>query len=140
MFEIRPVQPSDRAVWMQLDPHLSDRAFDRKVRDRMGYLLFADGVPAGLLRYHLFWDNIQFVTLLTVSPAFRRSGCGTALMRYWEDEMRRQNHGMVMTSTQSDETAQHFYRKLGYRDAGCLLLDLPGYAQPTELFFAKPLV
>ena len=47
MFEIRPVQPSDRAVWMQLDPHLSDRAFDRKVRDRMGYLLFADGVPAG---------------------------------------------------------------------------------------------
>ena len=61
-------------------------------------------------------------------------------MRYWEDEMRRQNHGMVMTSTQSDETAQHFYRKLGYRDAGCLLLDLPGYAQPTELFFAKPLV
>ena len=48
MFEIRPVQPSDRAVWMQLDPHLSDRAFDRKVRDRMGYLLFADGVPAGL--------------------------------------------------------------------------------------------
>ena len=139
MFEIRPVQLSDRAVWQQLDPHLSDLEFDRKVRDRMGYLLFADGVPAGLLRYHLFWDNTPFVTLLTVSPAFRRSGCGTALMRHWEDEMRRRNYGMVMTSTQSDETAQHFYRKLGYRDAGCLLLDLPGYAQPAELFFVKPL-
>lgn len=42
-----------------------------------------------------------------------------------------------MTSTQVDETAQHFYRKLGYRDAGGLLLDVPGYEQPMELFLIK---
>ena len=28
----------------------------------------------------------------------------------------------MLTSTLADETAQHFYRKLGYRDTGSLLL------------------
>ncbi len=42
-----------------------------------------------------------------------------------------------MTSTQTDESAQHFYRKLGYQDAGCLVLDIPGYKQPMEMFLVK---
>jgi len=46
---------------------------------------------------------------------------------------------MVMTSTQSDEEAQHFYRAMGYKEAGCLLLDCPGYEQPMEMFFTKAL-
>ena len=29
-------------------------------------------------------------------------------------------YGMVLTSTQVDEDAQHFYRKLGYKDCGGL--------------------
>ena len=39
----------------------------------------------------------------------------------------------VMTSTRSDEEAQHFYRGLGYTDCGALLL--PG--EPLELIFRK---
>ncbi len=38
-----------------------------------------------------------------------------------------------MTSTLSAESAQQFYRKLGYIDAGCLLL--PG--ESAEIFFTK---
>lgn len=44
-----------------------------------------------------------------------------------------------MTSTQVDENAQHFYRKLGYQDAGGLLLNSPGFEQPMELFLVKQL-
>ena len=32
-------------------------------------------------------------------------------MEYWEAEMKNQGFCMVMTSTQVDESAQHFYRK-----------------------------
>ena len=46
---------------------------------------------------------------------------------------------LVMASTRADERAQGFYRRLGYRDAGCLLLREAGYAQPAELFFTKAL-
>ena len=46
-------------------------------------------------------------------------------------------HGMVMTSTQVDEDAQHFYRKLGYKDAGGFVVDVPGYEQPMEMIMIK---
>jgi len=53
--------------------------------------------------------------------------------------MRALGHGMTMTSTQSDEDAQYFWRALDYRDAGGFDIDIPGYAQPTELIMLKDL-
>ena len=44
---------------------------------------------------------------------------------------------MLLTSTQTDETAQHFYRKIGYKDCGALIMTIPGYEQPMEMFLAK---
>ena len=58
-------------------------------------------------------------------------------MEFWENEMQQLGYKMLMTSTQVDENAQHFYRKLGYQDAGGLLLSIPEYQQPMELFFIK---
>ena len=51
--------------------------------------------------------------------------------------MKEQGYGMVMTSTQVDETAQHFYRKLGYKDSGGFVIDIPAFAQPMEMIFIK---
>ena len=137
--EIRYVRQEDEAFWFKLDRHLPRTEFERKVRDRMGYVLLRDGVPVGILRWNLFWDSIPFCTLLYVEESARRRGCGRKLMAHWEEEMRSAGYGLVMTSTQVDETAQHFYRKLGYRDSGGLLLNEPGYEQPMELFLTKPL-
>jgi len=54
--------------------------------------------------------------MLFVDLPKQKKGYGRELMSYWENEMRDQGYGMVMTSTQVDENAQHFYRKLGYKD------------------------
>lgn len=51
--------------------------------------------------------------------------------------MKQAGYGMVMTSTQVDETAQHFYRKLGYKDAGGFVINIPKYQQPMELILIK---
>ena len=133
--EIRHVRPEDREFWFRLDRHLSEEEFSRKVRDKMGYVLLREGVPAGILRYSLFWDNTPFCNLLYIDPAHQRRGLGRALMAHWEAEMARAGYALVMTSTLSNEEAQHFYRKLGYHDAGGLLL--PG--EPLELLFTKVL-
>jgi hypothetical protein len=58
-------------------------------------------------------------------------------MEFWENEMQQLGYKILKTSTQVDEDAQHFYRKLGYQDAGGLLLSVPDYQQPMELFFIK---
>jgi ribosomal protein S18 acetylase RimI-like enzyme len=59
------------------------------------------------------------------------------LMEYWEKDMKAQGYGMLLTSTQVDEEAQHFYRKLGYKDCGGFVIDVPGYEQPMEMFMIK---
>lgn len=137
MTEIRYVTENDKTFWYTLDRHLPESEFGNKVRDRQGYVLLEDGVPAGILRYNLFWDNTPFCTMLFVEPEMQRKGYGRLLMEHWENEMKALGYGMVMTSTQVDETAQHFYRKLGYKDSGGLLLDIPGYEQPMEMFLCK---
>lgn len=137
MISINYVTEADKAFWFRLDAHLPEAEFAKKVREKQGYVLSEDGIPKGLLRYNLFWDNTPFCTMLYVDPAARKQGCGRLLMQFWEEDMRKQNYGMVMTSTRVDETAQHFYRKLGYKDCGGLMIDVPGYEQPMELFLSK---
>ena len=132
--EIRYVKAEDKDFWFRLDRHLPETEFDRKVRDRMGYILSEDDSPAALLRYHLFWDNTPFCTMLFVDWEHQGKGYGRELMSRWEEDMKKAGYGMVMVSTQVDEQAQHFYRKLGYQDAGGLVITLPGYEQPMELF------
>lgn len=139
MTEIRYVRQEDQAFWFRLDAHLSHTEFEKKVMERRGYVLLEEGKPVALLRYNLFWDSIPFCNLLFVEPEHQRQGHGRRLMEWWEADVRAQGWSMTLTSTRADEEAQHFYRKLGYRDCGSLLLSAPAYAQPTELFFAKEL-
>ena len=88
------------------------------------------------MRFGYFWDEIPFMNMLIISEEVRGKGIGKKLVTYWEKEMRRKNHKRVMTSTQSDENAQHFYRKLGYQDAGSLLLP----REALEIIFIKELI
>ncbi len=68
-----------------------------------------------------------------------KRGYGKMLMEHWEEDMKKQGYGMLLVSTQVDEDAQHFYRKLGYRDCGGLIITVPEFAQPMELFMEKKL-
>lgn len=137
MVEIRYVSPEDKEFWYSLDKHLPEREFYNKISNKMGYVLLEDNKPIGLLRYNLFWDNTPFCTMLCMEGNCRRKGYGKKLMEHWENEMKSLGYGMLLTSTQVDESAQHFYRKLGYKDCGGFIIDVPGYEQPMELFLIK---
>ncbi len=137
MTEIRYVQAGDKEFWYSLDKHLPESVFESKVRDKQGYVLAVDSKPVGLLRYNLFWDNTPFCTMLYVEPNCQGKGFGKKLMEYWENDMKSQGYGMLLVSTQVDEGAQHFYRKLGYKDCGGFVVDIPGFEQPMEMFMSK---
>ena len=135
--EIRYVELNDKPEWYTLDRHLPEAGFDEKVRNKQGYVLLDEDKIAGVLRYNLFWDNTPFCTLLYIDEKYRGRGCGKQLMERWECDMNAQGYGMLMTSTQVDEDAQHFYRKLGYKDCGGFIVDVPGYEQPMEMIMIK---
>ena len=131
--EIRFVKTDDKDFWFSLDNHLTLAEFNKKVRDNQGYVLFAENQPVGILRYNLFWDNMPFCTLLYIKNSHRGIGYGKKLMNFWENQMKSSGYNWLLVSTQSNESAQHFYRALGYKDCG--YLNAPN--QPPELFLSK---
>ena len=139
MLEIRYVSDCDEPYWFSLDEHLSKNEFALKIRDKRGYLLCLDGNPVGIMRYNLFLDNTPFLTLIYIEEAHQGKGYGKEAMLFWESEMKEQGYRMVMTSTQVDEQAQHFYRRLGYIERGGIFLDNTPFEQPQELIMIKVL-
>ena len=135
--EIRFVQMKDKSEWYRLDRHLKENVFEEKVRNKQGYVILEEGMVVGILRFNLFWDNTPFCTLLYIDETYRGKGYGKLLMEHWEKDMKEKEYGMLMTSTQVDEDAQHFYRKLGYKDCGGFVVDVPGYEQPMEMIMIK---
>ncbi|MNC50399.1 Acetyltransferase (GNAT) family protein [compost metagenome] len=75
------------------------------------------------------------MNMIWVDEQYRDKGAGKQVVLFWEEQMKQKGFNLIMTSTQADEGAQHFYRKLGYKDAGCLILD----AQPLEILLTKNL-
>jgi len=137
MFEIRYATESDKSFWFTLDEHFDEREFELKVRDKRSYIISVDGSPIGIIRYNLMWDNTPFLTLINIDDTCRGKGYGRQAMSFWENEMRELGYKMVMTSTQVNEQAQHFYRKLGYVERGGIFLDGTPFEQPQEMFMIK---
>ena len=135
MLDVRIATMEDLALLLRYDWHIGGQEYSRIIplgRVRLAY----DGERfVGWLRYGLFWDEIPFMNMLYFLEEERGKGFGRALVNDWENRMRAEGYRRVMTSTQVDESAQHFFRKLGYRDTGALLLP----EQAAELLLIKTL-
>jgi len=139
MCEVRYATEHDKDFWYALDKDLSNCEFERKIRDKRGYIISAKGKPIGVMRYNLMWDNTPFLTLIYIDDAEQGKGYGKESVLLWEKEMQALGYKMVMTSTQVNEQAQHFYRKLGYQDRGGIFLDGTPFEQPQEMIMLKVL-
>lgn len=127
----------EHLIWLQKhEQHIRIEQLRHKIQIQQILLILLEKEPVGWLRFGFFWDEIPFMNLLFILPEYRKRKWGTHLVQFWESEMWKQAYKMVMTSTQADETAQHFYRKLGYVDTGSLCLA----TQPLEIIFRKPLI
>lgn len=132
---IRPAVVDDSDFLRQHDSHVH-RDVLIKLIDEGQILVAVDAESVcGWLRWNLFWDEIPFMNMLFVVERLRGEGLGTALVAKWENSLRSQGFTTAMTSTQSDERAQTFYRARGYLDCGVLLQ--PG--EPSEIFMRKDL-
>ncbi len=130
---IRKASQADIPLLHELDAHISEQELGISVELGRVYVAEKNGCLAGWLRYNLFWDNTPFMNMLFVLEPFRGTGVGKSLTRHWEEDMRRLGYNTVLTSTQSDEFAQHFYVKLGYRAVGGFAIG----SDPYELIFMK---
>ena len=137
--ELKPMTRQDREFVLSIDAHVEEPGFENHVLTRTGFVLWEGQTPVGLMHHSVLWDRLPFLNLLYVIQQVRGRGYGTQAMTAWEAEMKHRGYQMVLLSTQADETAQHFYRKLGYVDCGGLVFQDTPMDQPMELFFRKVL-
>ena len=115
------------------DKHITEIVLKDKISHQEVYIAEKNDKKVGWLRYNLFWDNVPFMNMVCVLEEHLRMGIGSALTKHWEHEMKSKGYQSVMTSTQSDEEAQHFFRKKGYMEIGGFkYLD-----DPFEIIFQK---
>ena len=131
--EIRYAGGQDLDWLARHDTHIAYIELQRAIQYRRVYLAEEEGNPIGWLRYHLFWDQIPFMNLLYLLEEARGKGFGRQLVTYWEQDMKQQGYSRLLTSTQSNEFAQHFYTRLGYQAIGGFRLE----HEPYELIFEK---
>lgn len=132
---IRYADLSDFDTLIQHDVHICAAELQNSIRQRRVLVMYDRERFVGWLRFNLFWDNTPFMNMLYLLEEYRNNGCGTQLVAFWENAMRQSGYNMVLTSTQSNEDAQFFYRKRGYTDCGALMLP----QEPAEIMFYKKL-
>ena len=135
MIEIRFATSQDYDYLVHNDRQIKPEMVKKKIEDAEIIVVLDNEQNIGWLRFNYFWDEIPFMNMLWIEEDYRRKGIGTRLVNFWETEIFQRDKNQVMTSTLSDETAQHFYRKLEYQDCGSLLLP----DEALEIFFLKSL-
>ena len=132
---IRFASTEDLDALSELDGHIYKTELLNVIERRRVIVSTAGGRNLGWLRYGLFWDNLPFMNMLYIIDGERGKGLGTALCDFWEKEIKKLGYSIALTSTQSDERGQFFYRKRGYHDCGSLILP----NEVTEIIMYKKL-
>ena len=130
---LRYANQNDIEIISKYDKHISKEELKNIIELQRVIVMFEDSNFIGWLRYNLFWDNIPFMNMLYLLDNERVKGKGSKLVAFWENEMKNKKYDFVLTSAQSNEEAQFFYRKLGYIDGGALLLP----NEPLEIILYK---
>jgi len=130
---IRYANKDDIDLIAKYDEHITKEELENIINLQRVIVMFNENKFVGWLRFNLFWDNTPFMNMLYFIDDERGKGYGTQLVSFWEHEMKKKGYEFVLTSTQSNEQAQFFYRKLNYIDNGALLL--PG--EPLEIILYK---
>lgn len=133
MIKIRYADLSDKEILLSNDSHIKENVCEESIKNNRIIVLIIDGSFAGWLRWNLFWDEIPFMNMLYLLEEYRGKGYGAQLVEFWENEMIKLGYDKVMTSSQANEFAQHFYRKLGYQDAGSFF----PFCNDLEIIFTK---
>ena len=119
-------------LWLsENDKYISGTTLELKIDNKEVYVVEINEKIVGWLRYNLFWDSIPFMNMIYFLEGYRNLGMGRKLNEYWEKDMKQKGYDNILTSTQSNEDAQHFYRNLGYKEIG----GFKYFDDPYEIIF-----
>ena len=141
MFTMSYATIEDKSHFYNEWENLPESEYESKIRDKRCYVIRFEDKPIGYMRYNLIFDFIPFLACFYIANPHKGKGFGKQAMLHWENEMRSLGFKDIMISTEVGDDAQHFYRKLGYKDMGSIVIGgILHYEQNTlEMFMGKAL-
>ena len=131
--EIKIAKFEDIEIIGLVDKHISKDELKNSIKLKRVYILEEKDEFIGWLRYSLFWDNTPFMNMIYILEGYRGQGFGRLAVEFWEKEIKSLGYKTILTSTASNEYAQHFYNKLGYKTIGGFTLR----EDPFEIILSK---
>lgn len=132
---LRAATESDFAFLRGFANEPGDARVRAQIRDGRLRIIAPGGIPVGFIKFYVLWETLPFIEVIILREECRGRGLGREAVRQWEREMAARSFTRAVISTQADETAQGFWRRIGYSDCGSL--NLPG--RPSELFMFRDL-
>lgn len=83
----------------------------------------ADRKLLGRLDYGLFWNEIPFLNQIIIDSDYRKQGWGKSLFLFWQLEMKKRGHNLILASSSQSRPEFHFFLKMGYQVCGSFLID-----------------
>ncbi len=134
--EIRLAKAFDLDAILSIDQHISRETCLKSILEQRILIVQTSSQMIGVLRFGYFWDMIPAIHLIFILESFRGKGVGQKLHDAFEQTMKKMGYHKLMTTTQSDETGQAFFKKMGYELAGSF--KYPN--QADELIMFKDLI
>ncbi len=120
---IRFAEYEDYNFILTIDCTISEDKWKNWTDNLQVILAFDDETFLGWLQYNYFIEKYPFINRFYVFEEYQNKGIGTALLNFFEKEMKIKDETKLMLSTESDNLgAQRLYKRLGYKCIGKLEL------------------
>ncbi len=117
--------------------YVSDEILQRKIEWQEIIVAEKNGVKIGFLQLEYLWSLVPYIALIKVLEKHRRKGIGRKLLEFAESFLRENNHQMIYSSSQADESSpEEWHRHIGFEECGIISGINEGIG---EIFFRKNL-
>ena len=130
---LRAAVESDVTFLRDFSSQPRDEQLRAQIRDGRLLIIESLEVPVGFIKFSVLWELVPFMEVIVIRNDYRGRGIGRRAVRDWEELMGARSFNLTIVSTQADETAQNFWRRIGYQDCGTLALP----DRPIELFMYR---
>ncbi len=100
-------------------PHIPEKWIKQSIRNGWIYLVEESDAAIGYARLEYIWLSIPYIGLITLEDEYQRKGIGTSLINRIAQDLTKQGHRALLTSTE-DEGTPEFYQKCGFSQCGTI--------------------
>lgn len=123
MISVRYAKYEDYELILKIDNSISQSKWKSWTDNHQAIFAFDDSEFLGWLQYNYFIEKYPFINRLYIFEKYQNNGAETALIQFWETEMKNKGETRLMLSTESDNYgARRLYERLSFKCVGELNL------------------